>query len=188
MFLIAGLGNPGEEYALTRHNLGFMVVEELAGQLQVKTLGKNRKCNALVAEADYQGRHLVLAQPQTFMNQSGEAVRMLLHWYKINPANLILIYDDLDLELGRIRVRAGGNSGGHHGVDSVIQQLKTGEFCRVRIGIGKPVSKTSGVDYVLEPIPLSERPQLDQGVLQASQAVLAVVGQGIEQAMNAYNA
>jgi len=188
LYLIIGLGNPGEEYAVTRHNLGFMVLEGVAGKLGISALKKNRKCNALVADVDYQGRHLILAEPQTYMNNSGQAVRDLLHWYKIKPANLILIYDDMDLEVGSIRVRAKGNTGGHHGVESIIQHVKTNEFARVRMGIGKPPVGIDGAKYVLSKIPLVERELVDQAILSATDAVLDIPIHGIEYVMNAFNA
>ncbi|MCX5750360.1 MAG: aminoacyl-tRNA hydrolase [Candidatus Saganbacteria bacterium] len=187
MFLILGLGNPLPEYVQTRHNLGYMVAEELALRLGNRTFKNHRKCHALISEADYEGRHLILAENQTFMNESGQSAQGLLHWYKIKSTSLILIYDDLDLEPGKIRIRAKGNAGGHHGVESVISHLKTNEFVRVRVGIGKPPLGMEGAAYVLHRIPTAQQESISSAVTQATDAVLDIVSHGIEHAMNVFN-
>jgi PTH1 family peptidyl-tRNA hydrolase len=165
-----------------------MVVEALALRLASPTFKNHRKCHALVSEVDYEGRRVILAENQTFMNESGKSAQELLHWYKIKSSSLILIYDDLDLEPGVIRIRAKGNAGGHHGVESVISHLKTNEFVRVRIGIGKPPLGTEGAAYVLHRIPSADYEATSSGIAKAADAVLDIVAHGVERAMNSFNA
>jgi PTH1 family peptidyl-tRNA hydrolase len=187
LFLILGLGNPLPEYEKTRHNLGYMAVEELASRLENPYFKNHRKCHALISEVDYEGRHLILAENQTFMNESGRSAQELLHWYKVQSTNLVLIYDDMDLEPGKIRLRAKGNAGGHHGVESVIQHLKTNEFLRVRVGIGKPPLGVEGAEYVLHRVPSSDQEAISIAVAKAADAVLDIVLHGVEHAMNVFN-
>lgn len=183
MFLIVGLGNPGEKYQNTRHNLGFKVIDDLAARLKI-TKFKNR-CNSFVAESRIQDHKVILAEPQTFMNNSGEAVTQLISWYKFNLDHLILIYDDVDLEVGQIRVRQGGSAGGHHGVESVLNHVKTGRFIRIRIGIGREEREVT--EYVLQNIPKSQSEQLAIAISGAADAVLEIVQNGIDAAMNKFN-
>ena len=185
MFLVVGLGNPGPEYAATRHNLGFKVIEELALRLGLKIL--KEKHHALIGEAVLDGHKVILAQPQTFMNNAGTSVQALLSWHKIEPGKLIVIYDDVDLEIGQLRLREKGNAGGHHGVESIIAHLGTTEFARVRIGIGRESLSGDVADYVLQRIPPGERAILVEAVLTAAEAVEAIVRDGLPAAMNKYN-
>lgn len=173
MFLIVGLGNPGPEYENTRHNLGFEVIEELAGRLSITSL--KSKCHSFIAEAKIGNHKIIIAQPQTFMNNSGPAVRGLLEWFKINLRNLILVYDDVDLEVGQVRLREKGSSAGHHGVESVMASLGTGSFVRVRIGIGRESLTGDVTEYVLQKIPPSQREVLDGAIIAAADAVEAIV-------------
>jgi PTH1 family peptidyl-tRNA hydrolase len=185
MFLVVGLGNPGPEYAATRHNLGFKVIEELAVRQGLKSL--KEKHQALIGEAVLDGHKVILAQPQTFMNNSGTSVQALLSWHKIEPRKLIVIYDDVDLEIGQLRLREKGNAGGHHGVESIIAQVGTTEFARVRIGIGRASLSGDVADHVLQRIPPAEREELTTAVQAAAEAVEAIVRDGLPAAMNKYN-
>jgi PTH1 family peptidyl-tRNA hydrolase len=185
MYLVVGLGNPGPEYVATRHNLGFRVVAEMAKRLQVTSF-KNRG-QALMAEVNIANHKVILAAPQTFMNNSGLAVRELSNWYKILPAKVIAVYDDVDLEVGQLRVREKGAAGGHHGVESLIAHLGTTDFARVRIGIGRENLTDDVTDYVLQKIPANQQPLLDEAVIRAAEAVEAIITDGLPAAMNRYN-
>ncbi|MBN3032837.1 MAG: aminoacyl-tRNA hydrolase [Candidatus Saganbacteria bacterium] len=186
MYLIVGLGNPGEEYENTRHNLGFRVVNELAARLGLKSLRSKHK--SFVGESEIAGHKVILAEPQTFMNDSGAAVRGLLSWYRIDLKKLIVIYDDVDLEVGRVRVREQGSAGGHHGVESVIASLGTSEFIRVRLGIGRESLTGDVADYVLQNIPPAQREALEAAIVTAADAVIAIITDGLSAAMNRFNA
>ncbi len=185
MHLIVGLGNPGPEYENTRHNLGFKVIEELARRLGIPSL--KSKCHSFIAETKIGDHKAIVAQPQTLMNNSGPAVRGLLDWFKINTDNLILIYDDVDLEVGQLRVREKGTAGGHHGVESVIGSVGTTQFTRVRIGIGRENLTDDVTDYVLQVIPPSQRGVLDEAVVSAADAVENIISDGLTAAMNKFN-
>lgn len=185
MYLIIGLGNPGEEYENTRHNLGFKVIEELARRWEISAL--KSKHHAFIGEANVGGHKVILVQPQTFMNNSGAAARGLLEWYKINPDHLTVIYDDVDLEVGQIRVREKGAAGGHHGMESVIASLGTSSFARVRIGIGRESLTADVTDYVLQKVPPSQREALDAAIITAADAAEEIIGSGLAAAMNKFN-
>jgi len=185
VFLVVGLGNPGPEYEDTRHNLGFKVIDELARKHGLSAL--KSKFNSFIGEVKVQQRKIILAQPQTFMNNSGPAVRGMMDWYKLLPSHLILIYDDVDLELGQLRLRDRGNAGGHHGVESVIESTGTTEFIRIRLGIGRESMSGDVSDYVLQKIPSSQREILDQTVIAAAEAIEAVIADGPVAAMNKFN-
>jgi PTH1 family peptidyl-tRNA hydrolase len=185
MHLIVGLGNPGEKYQNTRHNLGFKVIEELARRLKINSL--RSKFDSFVAEAEIKGLKVMLVQPQTFMNNSGPAVRGILSWYKIDHRNLIVICDDVDLEIGQLRIREKGGAAGHHGVESVIESTGSNEFARVRIGIGRENLTGDVSDYVLQEIPPSQRKTLDAAVLTAADAAETILSEGLAAAMNRFN-
>lgn len=176
MFLIVGLGNPGPEYEDTRHNLGFKVVDELASRLGIASL--KSKHHSFIGEGKIGDHRVILAEPQTFMNSSGPAVRGILAWYKLDIKDLILVYDDVDLEVGQIRVREKGSAAGHHGVESVIASLGTAEFARVRIGIGRESLTADVTDYVLQKIPPAQRETLSAAVLTAADAVEEIITHG----------
>ena len=190
--LVVGLGNPGGEYASTRHNVGFRVVNRLGRKLGIEPRTHTR--TASYGEGQYDGRRLVLAKPRTFMNRSGDAVRELARRYRLDPAQIVVVYDELDLPLGRVRVRAGGGPGGQGGMKSIIAQLGTRDFPRVRIGIGRPLvggepswDPEAVASYVLSDPPPDERTKLDDAAERAVDAVLCILDEGVEAAMNRFN-
>ena len=190
-FLIVGLGNPGTKYSRTRHNVGFEAIELLATGLNA-TLKAGRD-RALFAEvnttANAQTKHLLLAMPTTFMNESGNAVGPLARRYAISdPRKTIIVHDELDLEPGVVKIKSGGGLAGHNGLASITQHLKTQDFLRVRIGVGKPPSKEQGGDHVLSKIPARERELLDISVQVAADAVQLIVAEGLDAAMRNINA
>jgi PTH1 family peptidyl-tRNA hydrolase len=186
MKLVVGLGNPGPQYSGTRHNAGFMVVEHLA-----RALGSNgrqeSRLQALVAEARLDGDKVVLAQPLTFMNLSGEAVSKLLNWYKLTPKDLVVVYDDFAIPFGQLRVRPDGSAGGHNGISSLIQHFGKPFFDRVRVGIGPLPPGWKTPDFVLGRFSPEERKTLDESITRAADATLCVVRHGVERAMQDYN-
>jgi PTH1 family peptidyl-tRNA hydrolase len=186
MKLIVGLGNPGCKYAATRHNVGFMVLDRLAADVDVVV--KKKMFKSLVGRGMIGRENIILAKPQTFMNLSGEAVGLLVNWFKLSPADLIVIYDDLDLPPGNVRVRPGGGSGGHKGMQSIIRVLGTQKFPRIRIGIGKPpVLDFEAADYVLSRLNPGEMGKIEEALKMAAESVKCIVRDGLEAAMNLYN-
>ena len=190
-FLIVGLGNPGTKYSRTRHNVGFETIELLATRLNA-TLKAGRD-RALFAEvnttANAQTKHLLLAMPTTFMNESGNAVGPLARRYAISdPLKIIVVHDELDLEPGVVKIKSGGGLAGHNGLASITQHLKTQDYLRVRIGVGKPPTKEQGGDHVLSKIPARERELLDISVQVAADAVQLIVAEGLDAAMRNINA
>lgn len=184
--LIVGLGNPGSKYAHTRHNVGFDVVEVISQRMGIR-LTRHRS-RAIVGEGTWQGHRIALAQPQTYMNLSGESVAPLVQWYKVAPENLILIYDDVDLPPGAVRVRASGSAGTHNGMRSIVGLLGHGDFPRVRVGIGSPPPGWDMADWVTSHYPDAEaRKVAFEGYLQAADAVMELVENGPEAAMRRFN-
>lgn len=190
--LIVGLGNPGGQYAGNRHNVGFWTINRLGKRLGIEV--KKHSGLASVGEGTYHGRRLILAKPRTFMNTSGHAVRELLRRYHLDPSQLLIIYDDLDLPVGKVRVRARGGHGGARGMRSVVEQLGTTDFARVRIGIGRPVVDGRPAydpeviaEWVLSDPTPAEREKLDAAVATAVEAVLCLLDEGIAAAMSTYN-
>ena len=184
MKLIAGLGNPGLRYALTRHNAGFLTLDLLAKELN--TSFDKRKGFALYAQIGRGEERLFLLKPQSFMNLSGNPVKELLSFYKIEQKDLLIIHDDMDLPPGQIRLRRAGSSGGHKGMESIIQQLGTDRLARLKIGIGHPIPGQV-IDYVLEPFSQEELPLLAETLNRAKEAALTWLEEGITAAMNKYN-
>ena len=193
MKLIVGLGNPGLFYAHNRHNIGYMCVNRFAREHKIR-FNKKRGL-ARIGRGEINGEEVVLARPQTFMNSSGESVSRLVTRYKIGLSDLIVIHDDLDLPTGKIRLRQGRGSGGHQGIESVIAHLGKGNFYRVRVGIGRPdiaedsdIDKEQAViDYVLSGFTRQEKKIMDSVIPEVSRAILCLLTEGIEAAMNKYN-
>lgn len=183
--LIVGLGNPGGKYAATRHNIGFRIVDQISDRLPGGR-ERSRFDAALYEIHDAGAGNLVLVKPMTMMNLSGRAVAQIQRWYGVPARHILLIYDDLDLALGRIRIRPGGGAGGHNGVQSVIEELKTSEFPRIRVGIGRP-TQGSTVNYVLSHFRTEEQETVDRVISMAADAALTWARSGIDEAMNAYN-
>lgn len=184
VYLIVGLGNPGKRYEPTRHNIGFMVLEKLAAQLEIQL--KQKSFNALWGKGTLTGNNILLAEPQTFMNLSGTAVRQLRSFFKTDISNLIVIHDDLDLPFGAIRLKEGGGTAGHKGLASIEYNLGTSDFMRVRLGIGKPVDKSRIEGYVLEPFRKEERDLLPDVISRAADASTEIVLNGLQKAIGKY--
>jgi PTH1 family peptidyl-tRNA hydrolase len=184
--LIAGLGNPGEEYAKTRHNAGFSLAGKLAARWKADWKNE-RKFNARVARAKRNGIRVLLCQPRTFMNASGEAVKAVMSFYRLPPEHLLVAVDDADLPLGEIRLRAGGSSGGHHGLESVEQHLGTRAFARLRLGIGRKDGAREITDYVLDRFDAAEAALMEKVLCRAADQAECWLDDGIEMAMNRFN-
>jgi peptidyl-tRNA hydrolase, PTH1 family len=183
--LVIGLGNPGSEYAATRHNVGWRVLAELERQGR---FGKERREGpSRVREGTVDGHQVVLARPTTYMNLSGRAGRHLTSCFGVEPADTIVVHDDLDLPLGRLRLRRGGSAGGQRGVKHLIDSWQTQDFVRVRIGIGRPPPGVDPIDYVLEPFDSGERERVPAIAGRAAEAVVTIVREGLEPAMNLFN-
>ena len=184
-FLIAGLGNPGREYKASRHNIGFMLVSHLAEELGVTFSRVQSK--ALVTKTEYRGSRLILAKPQTYMNLSGQAVGSLVKFYKIEFDHLLVVYDDVDLPYGRIRMRPSGGSAGQKGMRSIIDQLGTQEFPRMRLGIGRPPGSKGAASYVLRDFSGEDAEFLPSVLDRGVEAVLTYIREDLTTAMNLYN-
>ena len=185
MYLIAGLGNPGKQYEGSRHNAGFSSVDILADKLGI-SINEN-KHKGLCGKGIIGGEKVILLKPQTYMNLSGESLRAASDFYKIEPENIIVIYDDIDLAVGHVRVRVKGSAGGHNGIKSIIAHLGTQEFPRVRVGVGAKPDRMDLADYVLGRFSQIERPVMEEAFETAAQAAIAIVEEGIDKAMNRFN-
>lgn len=185
MYLIVGLGNPEPQYSNTRHNMGFDVVNELSKECNIKV--SKSKFDAFYGIGEIKGKKVIIVKPQTFMNASGESIIKFKKFYKISNKNIIVTYDDMDLSIGDIRLKAKGSAGTHNGMKSVIKNLNTEEFTRVRVGIGVPKYKDDIINYVLEQIPKRERVILDEAIKKAKDSILEVLENGIDIAMNKFN-
>ncbi len=184
-YLIAGLGNPGREYQKTRHNIGFRCVDALAkahGLAFDKKQGK-----AKIAIGTIAGRAVILAKPQTYMNLSGDSLQRLAAYYQIPPERILVIFDDMDIPLGTLRIRKSGGTGGHKGMTSIVQRLGGQEFPRIRFGIGRPPGRMDPTAYVLRPFEEEEAVLVDEGVERVVQAVTTWLREGIDNAMSQYN-
>ena len=184
-FLVVGLGNPGREYRDTRHNIGFMVIDKLCAVLGASI--NKVQAKALIGSGMLEGRKIILAKPQTFMNLSGQAVGGLLRFYKVPVEQLIIAHDDLDLPLGTVRIRPGGGSAGQKGIASTIQQLGTQNFARLRLGIGRPPGQMDPSAYVLQRFSAGEQDDLTLVLDRAAAAVRTFVKEGLDAAMNQHN-
>jgi PTH1 family peptidyl-tRNA hydrolase len=183
--LVVGLGNPGEEYARTRHNVGAEVVELLAQRHGAKL--KKGKERAQVDEVRIEGKRVALAIPLTYMNDSGEAVGLLARRYGVEPEQVVIVHDELDLPVAALKVKSGGGLAGHNGLRSIKSHLHSDEFQRVRIGVGKPVSKERGADHVLNRFGKRERTDIDVTIENAADAVEMIAAEGVDPTMNRYN-
>lgn len=185
-WLIVGLGNPGAQYASTRHNTGFMTLDLLAERLQVKV--SKERFRALIAQAEYHGQRLLLMKPQTFMNASGIAVEAAAHFYRIPPERILVLFDDISLPVGRLRVRKDGSAGGHNGLKSIIASLGSDQFPRVKIGVGaKPHPDYELADWVLSTVNKADQPAYQSALRNAADAALCIVTDGCEKAAAGYN-
>lgn len=183
--LIVGLGNPGRNYAQTRHNIGFLVVDVIAKRLGVQFSRSQSK--ALITDGHYQGHKIILAKPQTYMNLSGHATQSLLKFYKLTPNHLLVAYDDVDLPFGSVRMKPFGGSGGHKGMGSIIEQIGSKDFPRIRMGVGRPPGYKQAANYVLKPFSKDEFEFLSGFLDYGVDASLAFIREGINYAMTHYN-
>lgn len=184
-FLLIGLGNPGREYANTRHNFGFMAVDRLAVRLNAR--GMKVQSKAIVMDSKYEDHKLILAKPQTYMNLSGQSVQGLAHFYKIPNENLMILSDDLDLPFGTIRIRASGGPGGQRGLSSILEKLGTKDIPRMRLGIGRPPGRMDPADYVLQSFSRDDLKSLSELLDRAADAALEFVTNGLTASMNKFN-
>jgi len=184
MKMVVGLGNPGDEYTNTRHNTGFKVIDSLAKVLEIEV--RKRKFGARFGSGEFADKKLILLKPWQFMNRSGQAVATAAGFYKLSLSNLLVVTDDMDLEPGRIRIRAKGSAGGHNGLADIIEKLGTNEFVRCRIGIGQS-GEQEAVDYVLDKPTKAEKPLLTSAIERARDAVFCWIRYGFETAMNKFN-
>lgn len=184
-YIIVGLGNPGREYRDTRHNIGFMLIDKLAERLNARSMRVQSK--AIITTAQYEGRKIILAKPQTYMNLSGQSVQGLVRFYKIPQENLMVAHDDLDLPFCVLRLRPGGGSAGQKGIASIIQQLGTPDFARMRLGIDRPPGRMPAASYVLQTFTQKEAQEVAELLDKAADAALTWVTDGLDAAMNRFN-
>lgn len=185
MYLIVGLGNPEQEYSNTRHNMGFDTVNKLAKQYEIEI--NKKKFKGVYGTGNIEGEKVIILKPQTYMNLSGESIKEAIDFYKIEGKNIIIIYDDIDIKPGIIKVRKTGGPGTHNGMKSVIQNIQMKEFPRVRVGIGMPEHKNDLINYVIGKIPKEEIEILDKSTTKAKEAVIEIIKNGINRAMNKFN-
>ena len=185
-WIIAGLGNPGDRYVMTRHNVGFRVTERLEDRLGLRC--SRARFHAMVGQGSHAGQQILLMRPQTFMNLSGEAVAEAAQFYKVPPERCLIIFDDISLPPGRLRIRRDGSAGGHNGIKSIIAQLGSQAFPRVKVGVGdKPHPDYDLADWVLSTFSTQEQKLLEPALDHAAGAALEIVAHGVEQAANEYN-
>lgn len=185
MYMIAGLGNPTKEYDRTRHNVGFAVIDELADRYGIDV--SERKHRALCGRGAIEGQKVLLVKPQTFMNLSGESLRALTDYYKVLPEELIVIYDDISLPPGQLRIRLKGSAGGHNGIKNIIAHLGTQEFPRIKVGVGEKPPRMDLKDYVLSRFSKGEQELMDAAFREAAQAAVMMICDGADRAMNHFN-
>lgn len=184
MYIIAGLGNPGKKYENTRHNMGFIAIDLLAEEFGIKV--DKLKFKSLVGEGRIAGQRVLLMKPQTYMNLSGEAIREAVNFYKIEPEELIVIYDDIDIPTGTFRIRKKGSAGTHNGMRSVVYQIQSDQFPRIRVGIGSE-KKVDLIHYVTGGVSKSEKELLEDALVKAAKSAACIVEKGIDKAMNEFN-
>lgn len=185
MYLIVGLGNPEPDYCRTRHNMGFDVINKIAEKYDIELTRTN--FDAIYGTGLIEGEKVILIKPQTFMNLSGKSVKKYVDFYKIPLENVMIIYDDMDTEIGHIRVRAKGGAGSHNGMKSVVECLAVQDFPRIRVGIGRPTDEFDRIDYVIGHIPDEEYVELQNGQQKAADAIIYFLKNGIDNTMNIYN-
>ena len=185
MYLIVGLGNPGKEYENTRHNMGFKVLNKLSKKYNIPIT--KSKFNGKYGTGIIENEKVILLEPQTYMNLSGEAIKPMLDFYKVDYSNLLVIYDDIDVEPGKVKIRTKGGPGTHNGMKSVVKEIGTEEFPRIRVGIGQPIIKLAMIDYVIGYVPEEELTILVEGIEKAEKAIEEILKHGINYAMNKFN-
>ena len=185
MYLIVGLGNPGKEYENTRHNMGFKVLNKLSKKWK-KPITKS-KFNGKYGTGIIENEKVILLEPQTYMNLSGEAIKPMLDFYKVDYSNLLVIYDDIDVEPGKVKIRTKGGPGTHNGMKSVVKEIGTEEFPRIRVGIGQPIIKLAMIDYVIGYVPEKELTILEEGIEKAEKAIEEILKHGRNDAKNKFN-
>ena len=185
MYLIVGLGNPENEYANTRHNMGFDTINKLAENNHIDV--NKAKFKGIYGNGIIQNKKVILLKPQTYMNLSGESIREVIDFYHIENEEIIIIYDDIDTEKGNIRIRKKGGPGSHNGMKSVVENLQTTDFGRIRVGIGQPEYKNDMINYVIGKVPEEEQKVLQEGVTKAAEAIEEILKNGIDIAMNKFN-
>lgn len=183
--MVVGLGNPGKQYETTKHNVGFMVVDAIAESTSHTPWREEQK--AEVSFITVEGEKVLLVKPLTFMNLSGESVGPLMRYYKIDPSDVYCVYDDMDLPVGKLRIRPNGSAGGHNGIKSLIQHIGTEDFPRFRVGIGRPLPQWTVVDHVLAPFPEEQKEAINKGIKDAAKALLGTLKVGLDKGMNTYN-
>lgn len=186
MYIIVGLGNPGLEYRGTRHNMGFLVIDELAQEYHISVDTKKHK--GLIGKGMIGSEKVVLVKPQTYMNLSGECLREVRQFYKVEPEQILVVYDDISLQPGQLRIRKKGSAGGHNGVKSIIAHLGTQEFPRIKVGVGEKPPRMDLADYVLGHYQGEDKRKIEGSVKEAAQAVRMIIEQGADAAMNQFNA
>lgn len=185
MYLIVGLGNPEEEYANTRHNMGFQTINKLAKELEIDIT--RNKFDGIYGSGIINNEKIILLKPQTYMNLSGKSIKQFMGFYKISQNDLIVVYDDIDLDSGTIRIRKKGSPGTHNGMKSVVHEIGQDDFIRIRVGIGTPDYKEDLINYVIGQIPEEEKNILEEATDKAAKAVMEIINQNVESAMNKYN-
>lgn len=185
MYLIVGLGNPDRQYEGTRHNVGFEVIDQLADRLFVSV--EEKKFRGYYGKGVIGGQKVILLKPQTYMNLSGESVRAAADFYKIQPDHIIVVYDDVSLEVGQLRIRTKGSAGGHNGIKNIIAHLGTQEFPRVKVGVGAKPPKMDLADYVLSRFSKEDRAKMEDAFKEAAEAVEVLITDGSDRAMNRFN-
>jgi peptidyl-tRNA hydrolase, PTH1 family len=185
MILIVGLGNPGKKYELTRHNIGFKIIDRFAESLD----GKNcyRRFISVVTESSYENNKLIILKPQTFMNKSGDAVALCFNYFKNKINSVLIVHDDIDINLGEIRIKKGGSTAGHKGLESIAASLGSYDFDRLRFGVSRPPGRKDAADYVLEEFKRGERQEVKAGIEKSIDIIRNYISEGIEYTMNKYN-
>ncbi|MBY4226196.1 aminoacyl-tRNA hydrolase [Rhodococcus fascians] len=181
--LIVGLGNPGPQYDKTRHNVGFMVADALAGRVG-SSFSSHKKSNSDIVQARLDGRSVVVAKPRTFMNLSGQPVAALARFFSVDPANIVVVHDELDIDFGALRLKLGGGEGGHNGLRSISQHLSTKDYLRVRVGVGRPPGRMDPASFVLKPFSTPERKDIGVVIEEAADAAELLLKVGLEAAQN----